>query len=151
MSHITKLVLKVMQQRVATKIIEEISQLQSGSRPGLGIGEGIFSLRILIERVLETQQDVYICFINYIKAFHRVKHSKMKECLREIGIDDKGLQIISKMYGKQTAVVRTENGLPRNLGSMKVYDKDMCCYQVYSTYIQKNFQRNRRYERSSSW
>ena len=33
------------------------------------------------------------------------------ECLSEIGIDDKDLQIITKMYWEQTAVVRTEHGI----------------------------------------
>ena len=56
-------------------------------------------------------KDVYICFIDYIKAFDRVKHSKIIECLSEIGIDDKDLQIITKMYWEQTAVVRTEHGI----------------------------------------
>ena len=32
---------------------------------------------------------MYICFIDYTKAFDRVKHFKMIECLSEIGIDDK--------------------------------------------------------------
>ena len=52
-----------------------------------------------------------MCFIDYTKAFDRVKHSKIIECLSEIGIDDKGLQIITKMYWEQTAVVQTEHGI----------------------------------------
>ena len=35
----------------------------------------------------------------------------MIECLKEIGVDDKGLQIIAKLYWKQSAVVRTESAL----------------------------------------
>ena len=45
------------------------------------------------------------------KAFDRVKHFKMIECLSEIGIDDKDLQIISKLYWEQSASVRTESGM----------------------------------------
>ena len=58
-----------------------------------------------------VQKDVYICFIDYTKAFDRVKHFKMIECLSEIGIDDKDLQIISKLYWEQSACVRTESGM----------------------------------------
>ena len=57
------------------------------------------------------KKDVYICFIDYTKAFDRVKHFKMIECLSEIGIDDKDLQIISKLYWEQSACVRTESGM----------------------------------------
>ena len=53
---------------------------------------------------------MYICFIDYTKAFDRVNHTKLIECLKEIGVDDKDLQIIIKMYWEQTAVVRTKTG-----------------------------------------
>lgn len=51
-----------------------------------------------------------MCFIDYNKALDIVKHSKMVECLHEIGIDEKDLQIITKMCWEQSAVVRTEFG-----------------------------------------
>ena len=35
----------------------------------------------------------------------------MIECLSEIGIDDKDLQVISKLYWEQSACVRTESGM----------------------------------------
>ena len=111
MSHITKLLLKIIQQRTMNKIDQEVSRLQSGFRIGMGTREGIFNLRIICERAIDVQQDVYICFIDYTKAFDRVKHVKMIECLSEIGIDDKDLRIITKMYWEQSAVVRTENGI----------------------------------------
>ena len=60
---------------------------------------------------IDLEKDVYICFIDYTKAFDRVKHSKIIECLSEIGIDHKDLQIITKMYWEETAVVRTEHGI----------------------------------------
>ena len=42
MSHVTKLLLKIIQQRMANKIDKEVSRLQSGFRPGTGTREGIF-------------------------------------------------------------------------------------------------------------
>ena len=38
------------------------------------------------------------------KSFDRVKHFKIIECLSEIGIDDKDLQIISKLYWESQRV-----------------------------------------------
>ena len=98
MGHVTKLLLKIIQLRIANKIDREVSRLQSGFKSGTGTREGIFNLRTTCERSLEVQKDVYICFINYTKAFDRVKHTKMIKCLQEIGIDDKDLQIIAKSY-----------------------------------------------------
>ena len=111
MSHVTKLLLKVIEQRIVKKIDNEVSRLQSGFRTGSGTREGIFNLRTVCERAIDLGKDVYICFIDYTKAFDRVKHSKIIECPSEIGIDDKDLQIITKMYWEQTAVVRTEHGI----------------------------------------
>ena len=42
MSHITKLLLKIIQQRMANKIDREVSRLQSCFRSGTGTREGIF-------------------------------------------------------------------------------------------------------------
>ena len=71
MSHVTKLLLKIIQQRMANKIDKEVSRLQSGFRPGTGTREGIFNLRTICERATDVQKDVYICFIDYTKAFDR--------------------------------------------------------------------------------
>ena len=76
MSRVTKLLLKIIQQRMANKIDKEVSRLQSGFRPGTGTREGIFNLRTICERATDVQKDVYICFIDYTKAFDRVKHFK---------------------------------------------------------------------------
>ena len=132
--------LKVIQLIIATKIIEEVSQLQSGFRTGLGTREGIFNLRMMIERVLETQQDVYICLINYTKAFDRVNHSKMIELLRETGIDDKDLQIKTNMYWKQTVVVRTENRLAKEFIIKKgVRQGCVLSSSLFNLYIERIF------------
>ena len=45
------------------------------------------------------------------KAFDRVKHFKMIECLSEIGKDNKDLQIIGKQFCEKSACVRTESGM----------------------------------------
>ena len=49
MSHITKLLLKVIEQRIVKKIDNEVSRLQSGFRTGSGTREGIFNLRTVCE------------------------------------------------------------------------------------------------------
>ena len=60
MTHISKLLLKIIQQRIADKIDKEVSGLQSGFRPEMGTREGIFNLRTICKRILELNQDVYI-------------------------------------------------------------------------------------------
>ena len=50
MSHVTRLLPKIIQQRMANKIDKKVSRLQSGFRPGTGTREGIFNLRTICER-----------------------------------------------------------------------------------------------------
>ena len=69
MSRVTKLLLKIIPQRMANKIDKEVSRLQSVFRPGTGTREGIFNLRTICERATDEQKDEYICFIDYTKAF----------------------------------------------------------------------------------
>ena len=69
MSHVTKLILKILLQRMANKIDKEVSRLQSGFRPGTGTREGIFNLQTICERATDVQNDVYICFIHYTLGF----------------------------------------------------------------------------------
>ena len=56
MSHGMKGLLKIILDRNENKLEAEISENQSGSRPGKGTREGIFNLRIIIQRYLEVQK-----------------------------------------------------------------------------------------------
>ena len=62
MSHVTKLLLRIIMMRVRNKMNPEIAE-------GKGTTHAIFILRTLIERALEIQKDVYLCFIDHTKAF----------------------------------------------------------------------------------
>ena len=79
-------------------------------------------------------------FIYYIKALDRVNHTKFTECLKEIGVDDKDLQMITKMYWEQTAVVRTENRVSPEF-KMKKGVKQGCILplNLYNLYTEKIF------------
>ena len=140
MSHVTKTPLETIQQRMANKIDKEVIRLQSGFRPGTGTREGIFNLRTICKRATDVQKDVYICFIDYIKAFDRVKHFKMIECLSGIGIDDKDLQIISKLYWEQSACVRTESGMTSEFEIKKgVRQGCVLSPNIFNLYTEKIF------------
>ena len=70
---------------------------------------------LICERHLEVQQDVYICFRDYEKAFDRVRHEPLMQCLSEIGVDGKDIKIIRNLYWDQTASVRIMNELSEEI------------------------------------
>ena len=115
MSHVTKALFKVILERNKAKIDWEVSPTQSGFRRGMGTREGIFNLRTINERYLAKHKDVYICFIDYQKAFDRVKHEKLCEVLTAMNFDGKDVRIVANLYWGQVAVVRTKKGNSRNI------------------------------------
>ena len=77
MSHVTKLVLNVIMNRIRGRTLSEISEVQYGFMPDRGTRNTIFALRRLVERMIEKQKDVYVYFIDYSKAFDTVKHEPL--------------------------------------------------------------------------
>ena len=111
MSHVTKLLLRIIMMRVRNKINPEIAEEQCGFVEGKGTTNAIFILRTLIERALEIQKDVYLCFIDYTKAFDRVRHDEIIKEQTKLKINGKDLRIIKNMYWEQTAAMRVEGSV----------------------------------------
>lgn len=106
MSHTLKLLLKIIHNRIYQKLDMDIGETQFGFRKGLGTREALFALNVLIQRCLDVNQDMYICFIDYNKAFDRVRHKQLMEVLKAKQIDYNDLRIISNLYYEQRAKVR---------------------------------------------
>ena len=109
MSHVSKVLLRVIMMRVRNKIRPEIAEEQCGFVEGKGTANGVYMLRTLIERALEVQKDVYLCFIDYTKAFDRVKHDEMLKQLKQLRVGGKDLRVIKNMCWEQSAAVRVDN------------------------------------------
>ena len=88
MSHITKLVLRIVINRKRGRTLQEESPEQYGFMPDKGTRNAIFVLKRLVERSVEKQKDVYTCFIDYSKAFDTVKHDSLVELLQSLDVDD---------------------------------------------------------------
>ncbi|RUS75173.1 hypothetical protein EGW08_017081 [Elysia chlorotica] len=61
---------------------------------------------MVCEKYLEKHKHIYVCFIDYAKAFDRVHHTKLIESLKGIGIDGKVIRIIRNLYWEQTSCFR---------------------------------------------
>ena len=64
----------------------------------------------IIEKAMELQQNVYLCFIDYAKAFDCVDHSKLWKALKEMGIPDHLICLLRNLYVGQEARIRTLHG-----------------------------------------
>ena len=79
--------------------------------PNRGTRNVIYVIRMLSERNIEHQQNIYACFIDYKKAFDRVRHKNLFKLLKNIRIDDKDYRIIYNLYRNQRGAVKLPAGL----------------------------------------
>ena len=86
-SQIGKVILRVIGKRMKRKIQENVDEKQYGFRKGKGTRNAIFVLRMIIERSIEVLKDLYLCYVDFQKAYDMVKHEQMMEMLTDIGID----------------------------------------------------------------
>ena len=87
-----------------------IGRNQFGFRKGCGTRDAIGVLRMLCERSSENGKDVYICFVDFEKAFDRVNWVKMMKILESLKVDWRDRRMIMQLYMGQEAVVRTAEG-----------------------------------------
>ena len=111
MSHLTKLVLRILLNRIRGRTTGEVSEEQYGFTPDKGTRNAIFILRMLAERAIEMQRDVYVCFIDYVKAFDKVRHEPLIEMLEALNIDGKDIELVMNLYWDQQAAVRIDGVL----------------------------------------
>ena len=93
MSHVTKVILRVIMFRIRNKIHPEISTEQYGFMKNKETKNAIFVLRMLSERVIQIQQTIYLYFFDWKKEFDHVNHERLLQLLNKIGIDSKDLRL----------------------------------------------------------
>lgn len=82
MSQLGKVILGVVMARIKGKIDNVVSEEQHGFRKGTDAGNAMFVLRMLLERAIEMQKDVYTCIIDSEKAFVTVTLEDMIDILK---------------------------------------------------------------------
>ena len=102
----TKLTLKILLQRVRGRTRGEISEEEFGFAPDKGTRNAIFTLRMTSERCIEMKKDIYMCFIDCVKAFDKVKHEVLFQQLEQLDINGKDLELLRNLYWEQKAAVR---------------------------------------------
>ena len=107
-SHASKILLKILNNRIQSKADLMLGKTQFGFRKGCGTREAIGVMRTICERSLEHGNEVFICFVDFEKAFDRIDWVKMLDILKEIGVDWRDRRLIMNLYLNQKAIVRIQ-------------------------------------------
>ena len=101
--------LKILQARLQRYTNRELPDVQAGFRKGRGTRDQIANILWIIKKAREFQKSVYLCFIDYAKAFDCVDHNKWK-ILKEMGVPDHLTCLLRNLYAGQEATARTGHG-----------------------------------------
>ena len=102
--------LKILQARLQQYVNCELPDVQAGFRKGRETRKQIPNIHWIIEKAREFQKNIYICFIDYAKAFDCVDHNKLWKILTEMGIPDHLTCLLRNLYADQEATVRIGHG-----------------------------------------
>ena len=105
-SHASKVMLKISLNRLKPQAEMIITEEQAGFKPGRCTREQIFILKILCERCLQHQQDLFNFFFFYFKkAFDGVWYASLSSTLKLYNINANLIKVIESLYSKATSAV----------------------------------------------
>ena len=110
-SHISKILLYIILNRLKAKMEFEVAEEQAGVREGRGTADMLCALQALIEKVnecnsVEHSLEGYIVFIDYSKAFDNVSHPKLFQTMKEMGFPIHLVNLFAGLYSDQEALIR---------------------------------------------
>ena len=76
-SHVSKVMLKILQARLQQYMNHEIPDVQAGFRKGRETRDQIAFICWIIKTAREFQKNIYLCFIDYTKDSDCVDHHKL--------------------------------------------------------------------------
>ena len=108
-SHPSKVMLRILLNRLKAKAEEILSEEQAGFRAGRSTVEQIFNCRLMIEKHLQHQKDIHHNFIDFKKAFDRVWHEGLWKVLRDFNVDEGLVQLLHALYDNSSSAVLINN------------------------------------------
>ena len=76
-SHASKVMLKILQAKLQQYMNNELPDVQAGFRKGRGTRNQIVNIHWIMQKTTEYQNNIYLCFIDYVKVFDCVNHNKL--------------------------------------------------------------------------
>jgi len=123
-------------------MIQELPYVQAGFRKGRQTRNQIASMHWIIEKAREFQKNIYLCFIDYAKAFNCVDHKKLWKILQEMGIPDHLTCLLRNVYVGQEVTVKTGHVTTDWFQTGEGVHQDCilspCLFNFYADYIMRN-------------
>ena len=110
-NHSSKAMLKVILNRLKPQAEEIIAEEQAGLKAGKSTTEQTFNLRILCEKYLQHQQNLFHVFIDFKKAFDRVWQATLWANMPKYNINASLVRTIEQLHDKATSAVQMNGSI----------------------------------------
>ena len=121
---------------------KELPDVQARFGKGRGTRDQIENIRWVIEKAREFQKSIYLCFIDYAKAFDYVDHHKLWKIFQEMGIPDHLTCLQRNLYAGQETIIRPRRGtmdwFQIGKGICQGCILSPCLFNIYAEYIIRN-------------
>ena len=93
--------------RITSFLDDSQSPDQAGFRKGYGCDDNLFTVVQIIERLAECQLPLWMCAIDFRKAFDTVEHFAIWEALLKQGVPVEYVVVMRSLYEAQVGTITT--------------------------------------------
>ena len=110
-SHTSKVKLKILQVRLQQYVNRELPNVQAGFRKSQRNQKSNCQHPLDHQKSKRvSDKNIYLCFIDCVKAYDYVDCNKLWKILKEMGIPDHLTCLLRNLYAGQETIVRTRHG-----------------------------------------
>ena len=141
-SHASKVMLKILNSRLHHYAKQELPNVQVRFRKGRVTKDQTVNICWIIEKARGFLKNIYLCIIDYTKAFDCVDHDQLWKALREMGIPDNFTCLLRNLYAGQEVTVRilyeTTDWFKIEKGVQQGCLLSPCWFNLYAEHIIRN-------------
>ena len=101
-----KVLARIIYSRIIVKIDAAQSVDQAGFRKEFSTDDHLLTSTILIEKVWKSRKQLWICAVDFQKAFDSVKFDAIWEALKECEVEEGYIELLKSLYSGQKGVVK---------------------------------------------
>ena len=111
LSHAGKIMALIIQKRILNKTEQILSESQAGFRSGRSTIDQLFTIRQIVEKYMERKRGLFICYIDFEKAFDSIWQEALWKALNFYGFPKKFINLLKALYQKSLSAVRVNGEL----------------------------------------
>lgn len=115
LSMVNKIIAHIITKRISDVVTPALRNEQAGFRPHKSCIDHVNSLRVITEQSVEWRSSLYLCFIDFEKAFDTLDHNVIWSALICKGVPTKLISLIKSLYHQATCRILHERKLSKQI------------------------------------